>query len=227
MLAWFAMLLGLYVFPFQKTKRQPAAENGLPASAGPLAFFGRHKKFTVFLIGLVGIYISHVLINNFALQIITVKGGNSAQMGTAIAIQAVVELPPLIFFAWIHRRLKLGFMMRVAAFFYFAKNLLTLAVSSVEAYYAVQVCQMFAWGITCIALVYYVNEIMEEEDAVKGQAYVTTTNTIAMVIGSLAGGWLIDLSGVQTMMIFSACCGAFGAVLVLLGIRRQSSGIGT
>ena len=111
-------------------------------------------------------------------------------------------------------------MMRVAAFFYFAKNLLTLAVSSVEAYYAVQVCQMFAWGITCIALVYYVNEIMEEEDAVKGQAYVTTTNTIAMVIGSLAGGWLIDHMGVNVMLLFGTVCAGIGAVLMAISVEE-------
>lgn len=58
----------------------------------PDLFLAKYKKYAIMLIGLTLIYFSHTVINTFSLQIITPKGGTSADMGTAAAIAAVCEL---------------------------------------------------------------------------------------------------------------------------------------
>ena len=42
-------------------------------------------------------------------------------------------------------------------------------------FYGIQIFQMLGWGLMAAASVYYVNSIMDAEDAIKGQAYITMT----------------------------------------------------
>ena len=57
---------------------------------------------------------------------------------------------------------------------------------------------------------------MEEQDAIKGQAYMTMTYTLASVIGALLGGTLIDHSGVTNMLMIATGSGLVGMVIMLL-----------
>ena len=79
------------------------------------------------------------------------------------------------------------------------------------------------WGLIAAASVYYVNAIMEEQDAIKGQAYISMTYTLGSVIGSLLGGALIDSSGVNAMLIFATISAAFGMLILLFATERTTS----
>lgn len=54
-------------------------------------------------------------------------------------------------------------------------------------FYGIQIFQMLGWGLMAAASVYYVNSIMDAEDAIKGQAYITMTYTLGSVIGAFLG----------------------------------------
>ena len=83
------------------------------------------------------------------------------------------------------------------------------------------VMQMGSFAIYIPASVYYVNEVMEEQDKFKGQALMTGTNTLGGVIGSLLGGFLIDQAGVSVMNLAGLVMAVSGAVLVFLFVFRQ------
>ena len=72
------------------------------------------------------------------------------------------------------------------------------------------------------ASVYYVNALMEPEDAIKGQAYFTMAYTLGSVLGSFLGGTLIDLAGVHAMLLFSTVSAFIGALIVLIFAERTS-----
>ena len=57
--------------------------------------------------------------------------------------------------------------------------------TGVGSFYAVQLIQMLAWAVIAVASVYYINAVMEPEDAVKGQALYTMAYTLGSVLGAL------------------------------------------
>ena len=55
---------------------------------------------------------------------------------------------------------------------------------------------------------------MEEHDKVQGQAYMTMTSTMGAVIGSTVGGAIIDLLGIQVMLVAAVAIAGIGAILI-------------
>ena len=89
-------------------------------------------------------------------------------------------------------------------------------------FYGIQIFQMLGWGLMAAASVYYVNSIMDTEDAIKGQAYITMTYTLGSVIGAFLGGALIDFSGVNTMLLFATISAAVGAVIIFFSAEKTA-----
>lgn len=211
----------LAFFPFAKKQYEPDVKANLTAnSSNPLVFFRKYKRFTLVLLGCIFIYVSHVLLNNFTFQIIESKGGGSAQMGTATAIAAMSELPILFLFSFIVQKIRCDILLRISAVFYIVKAVGSLLAPNIPLFYGVQMLQMLAWGLMTVVSVYYVNTIMEKEDVIKGQAYFTMTYTLGSVAASFVGGALIDLSGVNAMLVFSVVSVIIGAVIVFFAAER-------
>lgn len=210
----------LIIFPFVKTQKSAQTSSDSKSLANPLLFFRKYRRFSLVLIGCIFIYLSHVLLNNFNFQIAQSKGGGSAEMGTASAIAAMCELPTLFLFGYIIKKIRCDLLVRFAGIFFVLKALGTFLAPGISMYYGVQVFQMLGWGLLTAASVYYVNAIMEPEDAIKGQAYFTMTYTLGSVIGSFLGGALIDFAGVSSMLLFATVSALFGAVIVFIFAER-------
>lgn len=209
------------LFPFTKVVASTAPKSQAASnSSNPLVFFRKYKRFSLVLLGCIFIYVSHVLLNNFTYQIIESKGGGSAQMGTATAIAAMCELPTLFLFSFIVRKIRCDILLRISGIFYAIKAIGSLLAPNVLAYYSIQTLQMLGWGLMTVVSVYYVNIIMEKEDVIKGQAYFTMTYTLGSVAAAFIGGALIDISGVNAMLIFSVISVVIGAVIVFLAAER-------
>ena len=100
------------------------------------------------------------------------------------------------------------------------KTLSTLLAPTITVLYFVQAFQMFGFALYTVSSVYYVNSIMEEQDAIKGQAYMTMTNSLGSVLGALIGGWLLDAAGTTAMLVFATAAAAVGMTIVLLTVGR-------
>ena len=100
------------------------------------------------------------------------------------------------------------------------KTLGTLLAPNIPVFYAVQIFQMLGWALIAVSSVYYVNSIMDEQDAIKGQAYMTMTYTLGSVIGALLGGALIDMAGVNMMLVFGTAAAAVGMVIMLAASEK-------
>lgn len=209
----------LVLFPFSKTVRESKTEKR-KESASPVAFFLRYKRFSIVLLGCILVYISHVLLNNFTFQIVQAKGGGSSEMGFSMALSAMLELPAMFGFVYMVKKVRCDIWFRITGIFFTLKALGTLLAPSIMTFYGVQVFQMFGWALISVSSVYYVNAIMEEQDVIKGQAYMTMTYTLGSVLGALIGGWLIDLAGVNAMLVFAVVSAAAGMVIQLLASER-------
>ena len=219
----FVMIIAVY--PFRKKSHDtvdPAGEWQQDRSA-PTAFFKRYRSFSRILIGCSFIYICHVPLNNFTYQIVVSKGGGSAEMGTAMALAAISELLTMILFPVFLKKRGAGFWLGISGIFYTLKAIGSLAAWNILSFYAVQFLQPFGWGLMAVSSVYYTNQVMEEKDKIKGQAYMTMTLSIGNVFGALLGGALLDIVGVSGMIIFSIISGCVGTVIVMRALSRDYS----
>lgn len=214
-------LLSVALFPFKKGKGSRNDMDAPPASDGVLAFFRRYPAYAVTLAGCVLIYISHVCINNFVYQIVVPRGGGSEHMGTAMALAGLLEVLTMFFFSALLKWKKADFWFRLSGVFFTLKALGTLLAPSMGVFYLVQVLQPLGWGLMTVSSVYYVNGIMQPRDRIKGQAYMTMSLSVATILGSLGGGFLIDALGVDGMLIFAVVCGALGTAIVMGSKKDQ------
>ena len=211
--------VSISVFPFEKRKRSVQQQE---SQGGMLAFLRRYPSFAVTLAGCVLIYYSHVIINNFAYQIVASKGGDSGHMGTTLALAGILEVLTMFFFSALLRWKDCGFWFRISGVFFTLKVLGTYLAPNMPVLYLVQVFQPLGWGLMTVASVYYVNAFMREQDRIKGQAYMTMSLSVATIIASLSGGWMIDTMGVNGMLIVAMICGAVGTAIVLKSGRSAS-----
>lgn len=166
---------------------------------------------------------AHSLINSFNYQIAMAKGGGSGEMGNAMTISAVSELPTMFLFGYLLKKKSSVFWFRLSGLFFVLKSIGTFLAFNIPTYYAAQPFQMFGWALINVACVYYVDGIMEPQDSIKGQAYMAMTITAGNVMSSLFGGWLIDAAGVGAMLICASLAAFIGWLIVCLGSKEAKT----
>ena len=91
----------------------------------------------------------------------------------------------------------------------------------------VQLLQMFGYGLFLPSSVYYVNENVPVVDRVRGQAIMMMSSTgLGGVFGNVIAGKVIDLGGVQMLIVFCVICGVIAsalAVTALVWTKRRSA----
>lgn len=210
-------MVAAYTFPLDKEKASDSLEKGENKTEGTV-FFSKYKRFTIVLFGCVCLYVSHILTNNYTLQIVQSKGGGSREMGIGTSIAALIEIPTMVFFSFYLKKIKCKTMLYIAGIFFTLKAFGTYLVKDITGFYCVQILQMFGWGLMTVALVYYVNEEMDAEDVVKGQGFATTAYTIGSIIGALSGGRLADSLGIDAMMLFGTIVSLMGTIIIFLAV---------
>lgn len=183
-------------------------------------FIKKYKKFMVMLCGVVFILFDHSLINNFFAQVVYDIGGNNAQMGRAISLSAAVELPMMLSFHKLKDKINCGTLLKLSAVFFTMKHFLTYLADSISLLYVAQLFQMVSFGLFLPAAVYYVKQIMEEQDSIKGQAFVTIAITLGAVFASLVGGRILDLYGASTMLLIGAISSFVGSIIMFFSCEQ-------
>lgn len=211
-----------WCYPLEKAKDvQPKVQDDIKHEG---SFFRRYPKYMLLLLGCTFVYFSHSMLNNYALQIVRTRGGDSPEMGFATALAAIAELIPMLFYSKLVKKVHCHRMLILSGVFFALKNLGTLLSRSIAVYYAAQLMQLLAWGLMTLFLVLYVNRIMRRGDVVKGQAFATTSYTLGAAMGSLIGGWLLDSAGVDAMLRCGLIVALIGAVIISFGVEKVPVG---
>lgn len=185
-----------------------------------LEFIRRNKIFFIANIGVIGLYFSNSVMNNYLMQIVTEVGGNSADMGRILSLMAFLEIPTLVFFDKLRKKFTCQFMLKIAAIGFTIKILMCHIAASVAMILAAQVFQLIAFGLFLPAMVHFIDEIMSEGEAVKGQAVFTMMVTITTMLSSLVGGAILDISGAKMLTLVSLLATAAGAVIIIGTVGR-------
>lgn len=203
--------------------RDPTPVQGIRKGSSVMALMTGYSGFLYVLAGVFLIYGFHNITNIYLIQIMETVGGSAREMGITIGLAAVLELPAMIFFTRIHKKLGSAGVLKLASVFWVVKSLGYLLAGRVGHIYATQLFQALAFAPFTPGVVYYTDELMADRDKVRGQAYMATANTLGGVLGSLSGGFFLDLSGVRTMILFGVGLAVTGAMAVIRGVRGRRS----
>lgn len=193
-------------------------EQAEPVSLG--RFIRGNKFFFIVNIGVIGLYFSNSTMNNYMVQIITPLGGDSEDLGRILSLMAFLEIPTMVCFNRLRKRFSCQAMLKVAAVGFTAKVGLCYLAPSVTVVLAAQFFQLVSFALFLPAMVHFINEVMLPGEAVKGQALFTTMVTITTVFSSLAGGVIIDMSGVKMLLLVSFLATAVGAAILIAAVSQ-------
>lgn len=195
-------------------------EEQVAADQTLIEFIAKYKKLVLLMGGVVFLFFAHTIINNFFIQIITPVGGDSASMGTAIFIGAMVELPAMLNFNRITKKVSVSRLLIISSVFFLAKHTLTYFAPNVPVIYLAQALQIGAFAVAYPALVEYINLIVDLKDLVKGQSLLTIAMALSSVFASFLGGILLDSIGTSQTLLLGVATTAIGLVIVLFTVEK-------
>ena len=162
----------------------------------------------------------HTMINSFLAQIFENIHGGSKEVGIALMIAALCELPGMIFFEQLVKKKSSKFWLSVASISFAVRGFMMLLASSILMMEMTHLLQAFSFALFIPASAYLFNQFLADDDRVFGQTMIIIATTLGGVIGNVLGGSLLQHFGVWEMLIFGTGFAVLGALLTILGIRK-------
>ena len=212
-------LVVLYFFKKPETPKAASSDENETAHNNLFVFIKTYPSFMLFVAGAVCFFFAHNAINDYMIQIITPLGGTESQMGTAVFIAALLELPTMALIDKIMKKITVKNLLLISGTAFLIKTALMLIAPNMVVVYISQAMQMFAYAVFIPAGAYFVNRTMERLDQVKGQAYINVSITLGGVFSSLVCGRLLDIKGPHFMLIVSFAVTAIGLVIAFLALK--------
>ena len=209
------LILLLCFFP--NTRRRGART---VSSVGTMAVLQKHKKFSLFILGILLIFISHSAINTYAIQILRPMGKGNEELGQLMAYTAVLEFLVMLSFSRIMKGRDCGNVLKFTAVFFVLKGVLVAMAPNLPLLYGAFLTQLFSFALFTPASVYYADKILEEGDSVKGQALITVAITAGNILGSFFCGFFIDLWGITAAIWVTTAFTAIGMVFFFCGVEK-------
>ena len=180
----------------------------------------RYPRFALLLLGVSLLATVHIFIDNFMLQIVQNLGGGSAQQGVVVAIAAMMELPAMVLYGRLSKRIGGGWVLCMAAWVWVVKDVLTALATSPAMLYAISLLQFASYAFYVPAAVEYVSDALSQQDFLAGQALVGTAFTLGSLAATFIGGWMLDLLGVRGALSGMQAFSVAGAVLLSVAVLR-------
>lgn len=171
--------------------------------------------FCWMLAGLSLVMIFHNAVQMYFIRLIEHVGGDTGDLGVALAIAAVVEIPALFLYTRIKGNTPSKIFLAISGVAFFIKAALFLLASQIWMIFAVQLVQFLAYGIMVGGRVYWVNETISPAFQVTAQAYVVATETIGIVLGSILGGFIMEIGGINALLWFGTITAFLGMLSMI------------
>lgn len=211
-------LIVLFFFKKPAVKASEPAKDEV-AHNNLFSFIKTYPGFMLFVLGAVCFFFAHNAINDYMIQIITPLGGTEAQMGTAVFIAAILELPTMALIDKVMKKISCRNLLLIAGSAFLIKTLLMLIAPNMAVVYISQAMQMFAYAVFIPVSAYFVNQTMKRLDQVKGQAYVNVSITLGGVFSSLVCGRLLDIKGPNFMLTVSLVVTTIGLAIAFIALK--------
>ncbi len=174
-----------------------------------------------FLGGVACMFLAYSFIDAFLLQIIASKGGDSANLGVAITISAMTELPAMLLFSRLSRK-GLGLKIFTASvWFWLLRDVFTLLAPTPQALYAVQLLNFLSVAVYVPGMMEYLRGAMPEGQLLLGTTMAGMANMAGNLGATFAGGWLLDAMGVRGALGIAIGFAACGTAMLTAALLRE------
>ena len=179
----------------------------------------QNSKFIIFLLAVGMLFTFYNVTNVYLLQIAKRIGGDAKTVGTAFAVAALFEFPIMFMFNRLKDKFKSRSMLIFSGIFFLLKGILTYIATSPSTLIAIQVTQLFGFALFTPCSVDFINDIMSDEKKITGQGFLASAITMGGVIGSVAGGVLIESFGVLNTLIVSNIICLIAILLIVISTK--------
>ncbi len=215
------ILMFIVLISMPASKKEGKLAQSSDTSKGLRYFYRKYPSFMVMQIAFILIMAFHNNVNAYLLQILNRAGGGNKELGVALFIAALCELPVMFFYSKIRERLSSEKLLLIAATFFVIKGLIFYLATSIGGVYLAQFLQLLTFAIFISASVYYAKDRLDAEDQAQGQTLVGASSTAGSVVGSLSGGFLIKNFGMDKNLIFIIVIAILSTLTVLFSTARD------
>ena len=184
-------------------------------------FFRRYKWYCLSLLGVILLAMFHAMTENYLIRVVEPLGGDTGSVGIALFIATVIEMPVLIFFDRVRKRIPDTRLLKLAGLSFSLKAVCFIVAPSVEAIYAIQLLQATSYAFLSPTQLYYANDKIAPADMVKGQAFITASYTLGCAMGNFAGGQLLEFFSVTVMLLAGVVMAVTGLAILCLTVDRR------
>lgn len=202
----------------------PEVRSGLPAEEKRGGGLADCRGIGLFLLGVVLINIGHVFSETFLLQILGRIGGGSTQLGTALTLSSGMELPAMLLYPFVAKRVGDRKMLTLAGVVWGLKSILILNAGAVGTVYGLELLQFVGYAFYVPASVAFLSEVLPSRAFLQGQALASGALTVGSLTATLVGGQLIERLGLETAEKIVPIIPAAGIacfVLAVAGKKRE------
>ncbi len=150
----------------------------------------------------------------FLTRIIEANGGNKADLGLAMFIQAGIEMPALFLTPWLLRRFRARAILVFSVAAYLVKLTLIYFSSSLAGIYAAMAVSVFCFGLYGMTSVFFVNDIVKYNEKVRAQTLVTASGAFSAIIYNLGAGWIVQTYGIRRLNLICMLMQVVAAALM-------------
>ena len=163
----------------------------------------------------------HAMSENYLIEIVSPLGGDSSSVGVALFIATAIEMPVLVFFDHIRKRISDNKLLKLSGIFFTLKALLFLLAPNVISIYFIQTLQAVTYCFLSPTQLYYANSKIDSADMVKGQAFITASYTLGCAIGNFTGGQLLEFYNVKTLLVSGVIMAAAGTLVLMMVADKE------
>lgn len=201
-----------------------ANEKKTADSCSVVAFFRRYKWYCISLLGVMLLGMFHAMTENYLIEIVTPLGGDSGTVGMALFIATAIEALVMVYLDKVRVRISDTWLLKIAGFSFVLKSVLFLLAENVMTIYFLQLLQATSYTFLSPIQMYYASNKVRAEDMVKGQAFTTAAYTLGCAAGNFAGGVLLTVFNLRTMLISGIVMAVAGTAVFFLTVEKDDSG---
>ena len=185
------------------------------------AFISRHKTFIILIIAVVGIYYGYTISDNFMVLIVENIGGDASDAGKILGIKAMLEIPIIFFYEKIEKIFSAKKLLFFSVICLAIKAILISISKTTTALLCSQLIQPLSIAFFIPSMVSYTNQIMDKDEAARGQSLSIMAITLASIISSFVAGIIADNYSVSTMLLSGTTVSIISAIVFCITISKK------
>lgn len=192
------------------------------ANARPMRVVVAAPAFMLFLVAIFLVFAPYTATYNFAALRIAALGGGAVFVGLAACLQAAAEVPSMMATSKLAGRLRPAHIFALGAGLSIIVYIVWAVVTNPAALAAMRIVGGLGFGLTAVAMVVIVDELVPVSLRATGQAASKAVSTgFAPVIGLFGGGLIYGYFGAPALFIVAGVLTVLAAVAVRSAERTQ------